>query len=203
MITAALLACAVGVHPLTMSKVIDVESGRVPHALNVNKLRGPQPRPTSAQEAADLAHRYIALGHSVDLGLAQINSRNLAALGVTVEQMLHDPCANLAAGARILSAGYARAAAAHGPGQGALQAALSAYNTGSLTRGFGNGYVAKYFRPGPPVPALVETDAASRPPSLQGTPPAPAGPNRGPTKLAPHAADTTVFIREASHVVVD
>jgi type IV secretion system protein VirB1 len=38
-----------------------------------------------------------------------------------------------------------------GEGQAALQAALSAYNTGDFARGFANGYVARYYgRPFPP-----------------------------------------------------
>ena len=186
MIAAALLACAVGVHPATMSKVVQIESGGRPFALNVNKLGGPQPRPTNAAEAVATARRYIALGYSVDLGLTQINSRNLAWLGVSVEQMLEDPCANLAAGGRILSEGYTRAVAQMGEGQPALRAALSAYNTGSLRRGFENGYVARYFTATVPAPAAAPDRA----------PPAPSA-------LAPHAGDTAIFIREASHVVVD
>jgi type IV secretion system protein VirB1 len=96
------------------------------------------------------------------LGLAQINSENLSALGLTVEQVL-DPCTNLRAGAAILSEGYARAMKVHGPGQQALQAALSAYNTGTLTRGFSNGYVAKYYGPVPALSIATEGKQAQNP----------------------------------------
>ena len=153
MIPAALLACALNVHPITLNKIVSVESGGNPLALNVNRLAGAQPRPASVAEAVRLAESYIARGHSVDLGLAQINSRNLPRLGLTIEQVL-DPCTNIAASGRILTANYADAARRWGEGQTALRAALSAYNTGSFSAGFRNGYVAKYYGPGA-VPALT------------------------------------------------
>ena len=74
----------------------------------------------------------------------QVNSRNLRALGVGVFQAFN-PCTNISAGATILSADYANASRLRGPGQAALQAALSAYNTGDFYRGFENGYVARYY----------------------------------------------------------
>jgi type IV secretion system protein VirB1 len=80
---------------------------------------GPR-QPVNAKEAAQLAQRYIAQGYSVDLGL-MLNSRNLAALGYTVEQVLDDPCTNIRAGAAVLTADYAAAVRTHGDGQPALQ----------------------------------------------------------------------------------
>ncbi|MGH7690699.1 MAG: hypothetical protein ACREN3_13915, partial [Gemmatimonadaceae bacterium] len=84
----------------------------------------------------------------------QVNSANLPALGITVGQVL-DPCANLRAGGTILTADYAAAVQRWGEGQGALQHALSAYNAGNFTRGFRNGYVARYYGPGG-VPVRVD-----------------------------------------------
>jgi type IV secretion system protein VirB1 len=153
MIPAPLLACAPNVAPATLEAVIRVESGGNPLAIHVNGLRV-QPTPaTNAAEAARIAEGYILRGYSVDLGLMQVNSRNLVALGTTVERVL-DPCTNVRDGAAILTADYAEAARTRGDGQAALQAALSAYNTGSFYRGFANGYVAKYYGPGG-VPALA------------------------------------------------
>ena len=153
MISAALLACAMNVSPVTLEAIVRVESGGNPIALNVNRLAGRQPRASSAAEAARLAHSYIAQGFSVDLGWMQVNSRNLPRLGLTVEQVL-DPCTNIAAGGRILTANYADAVRRWGEGQVALQAALSAYNTGNFSAGHRNGYVAKYYGPSG-VPALA------------------------------------------------
>jgi type IV secretion system protein VirB1 len=153
MIPAALLACAPNVAPVTLEAVMQVESRGSPLALNVNGLRV-QPAPArDAQEAAQIARSYIARGYNVDLGLMQVNNRNLAALGYTIEEVL-DPCTNVKAGAAILTANYVRAVQSFGEGQGALRAALSAYNTGDFWKGYRNGYLAKYYGPGG-VPALA------------------------------------------------
>ena len=143
MIDAGLAACAPAVAPATLARVIQVESGGRPLAINVNK--GPRVgAPANPAVAAATARYWIARGHSVDLGLMQVNSRNLARLGFTIEQMF-DPCTNVRAGAQILTENYVAAAKARGHGQHALRDALSAYNTGSFRRGYANGYVGKYY----------------------------------------------------------
>ena len=193
MIPAALLACAPNIAPITLQAVIRVESGGNPLAINVNGLRvQPAPAATVAG-AARTAESYILLGYSVDLGLMQVNSRNLVALGTTVERVL-DPCTNVRDGAAILTADYAEAASSRGDGQPALQAALSAYNTGSFYRGFSNGYVARYYGPAG-VPAFaggLRDAAATAAPAMRAAPPSPR-PN-------PYTAATSVFAREASNV---
>lgn len=142
MISAAILACAVGLHlPIPIDRVIRVESGEDPIAINVNGVG--RRYPTNRSEAAEIARRFMAAGYSVDLGLTQINSGNLGMLGLTVEQAL-EPCANVRGGATILAADWQAAKGRFGAGDAAMAAALSAYNTGSFQRGFANGYVAKY-----------------------------------------------------------
>lgn len=144
--------CAPQVHPKTMDALVQVEShGRV-LALNVNRLRSQPLQLATANAAVQAAEAWIARGYSVGIGLGQINSRNLAALGLTVRAAL-DPCANLRGAAEILAANYLGAARQAGEGQAGLLMALSAYNTGSYDRGFGNGYVARYAT-GYAVPAL-------------------------------------------------
>jgi type IV secretion system protein VirB1 len=142
-IAEVLLACALNVHPATLARIIGVESGGNPYALHINHYDGPQRRNIdNAQDAAMLAKFYIAAGFNVDIGEMQVNSRNLPALGYTVEDAL-DPCKNIAAGDIILSAFYTDAVRQYGEGQRALQAAISAYNTGSFWKGVENGYVAR------------------------------------------------------------
>jgi type IV secretion system protein VirB1 len=143
-------ACAPSVHPVTMQQVVRVESGGNPLTLHVNGLPdSQQPHPVTTAAAIAAVSYWTSTGRSVDLGLAQISSRHLLALHLTVDQVLGtEPvvvCANLAAGAAILTANYGRAVARIGQGQAALAMALSAYNTGDFAQGFGNGYVAKYF----------------------------------------------------------
>ena len=194
MIPPALLACAPNVAPVTLAAVIGVESGGNPLAVHVNE-GGEQPPPArSAQEAAQIAAHFIAHGYSVDLGLMQVNSRNLAALGVTIEQVL-DPCTNIRSGAAILTADYDEAARTRGEGQPALQAALSAYNTGDFYRGFANGYVARYYGPNG-VPALVGGvhQAAATAPAQRRTIAAAAN---------PYTADTSIFAREPINVRIE
>jgi type IV secretion system protein VirB1 len=141
---AALLAlasqCAPTVAPETVLAIIQTESSGEPFALNVNGGRQPAPQSTAA-DAAATARRYVAAGYSVDLGLGQINSRNMRWLGLTWENVF-DPCTNVAALARVLTSNYNAVKAGRDP-QAALRVALSMYNTGSQTRGFRNGYVAK------------------------------------------------------------
>lgn len=187
---AALLACALNVSPVTVEAIVSVESGGNPIALNVNKLRGPQPRAASAAEAVRIAEGYIALGYSVDLGMMQVNSLNLADLGYSVGQVL-DPCTNIAAGGRILAANYAKAAKQMGEGQEALKAALSKYNTGDFERGFRNGYVARYYGPGA-VPALADARRVVTV-SLLRAGRKPAAPN-------PYTADMRVYFTEGKNV---
>ena len=193
MIPPALLACAPNVAPVTVQAVISVESGGNPLALHVNDLREQPPSPRDTQEAAQIAARFIARGYSVDLGLMQVNSRNLVALGTTVERVL-DPCTNVRDGAVILAADYAEAVRSRGDGQPALQAALSAYNTGSFYRGFANGYVARYYGPAG-VPALAT--------GLRDTAATAAAPKHAAPPPNPYTADTSVFAREASNVRIE
>lgn len=133
--------CAPQVGPSTMAAIVRTESGGYPWALNDNTLTLAR-QPATKDEAVAVASSLIAAGHSVDLGLGQVNSRNLPTLGLTVAQVL-DPCTNLRASSAILQEGYRRASVVYGEGQQALLSAISAYNTGNLTNGFANGYVAR------------------------------------------------------------
>ncbi|MGR3715252.1 MAG: lytic transglycosylase domain-containing protein [Thermohalobaculum sp.] len=190
MIAAALLACAANVAPVTLQAIIAVESGGNPLAINVNGLHAQPPPARTVAEAAQIVTAYTARGFSVDVGLMQVNSRNLPSLGLTIAEVL-DPCTNIRSGGEILTANYAEAARSRGAGQPALQAALSAYNTGDFYRGFGNGYVARYYWPSG-VPAIV---GWIHPHTVSGD-----KPGRRVPPPNPLTADTAVFAREVSDV---
>lgn len=115
--------CAPGVAPETLAAIAQVESGLGVLAIGVNGAGGGAIRPASRDEAVETATRLIRAGRSVDLGLMQINSRNLGWLGLSIEDAF-DPCRNIAAGARVLTS-------------------FSTYNTGQPQRGFETGYVAR------------------------------------------------------------
>jgi type IV secretion system protein VirB1 len=137
--------CAPQVAPVTLAAIVQQESGGNPLALHDNAT-GKSYRPADMAEAAQLARELIAQGHSVDIGLAQINSRNLPSLGMTVDQVLQ-PCENLRAAQAVLLSGWKRS--------GDLRATLSAYNTGRLSSQVGAAYGAKVFgKAGVTVPAI-------------------------------------------------
>ena len=69
------------------------------------------------------AVRLIAAGHSVDLGLMQISSRNLDLLGLPLRDAF-TACKSVEAASKLL-------------------ALFSRYNTGSPTRGLANGYAMR------------------------------------------------------------
>lgn len=185
-LTALMHQCAPAVGITTMRAIIRTESGGEPWIIGDN-TDGRVYRFASKAAATSSATALIASGHSLDLGLGQINSHNLPALRLTVAQVL-DPCTNLAASATVLTAAYQRAVKQYGAGQKALLAAVSAYNTGSLVNGFGNGYVLRVIsNAGKPiaihVPNLVATATHVNPSASQ----------------SPYTAPLTAWARGSGH----
>jgi hypothetical protein len=127
----------------TVQAIIANESGGNPLAIRVNGASLTLPIPRNADDATALATRLIAAGYSVDLGLMQVNSANLPWLHESVRDMF-SICANIAAGSLIFTEDYDSALRAMKFGTDALDAALSAYNTGNFVDGIVNGYVAHY-----------------------------------------------------------
>lgn len=165
-------ACAPAAPVETVQQIIQVESAGNPLALNANvkwvvdrdekgnpvmvKQPNGEDKPQrhkvvfkspieikTAEDAVKVAKMAMAAGHTVDLGLMQVNSANLNSLGYSVADMF-DTCKNLAAGAQVYSDFYNRAAQVFGTKNEIHLAALSAYNTGDFTRGLTNGYVSKF-----------------------------------------------------------
>ena len=102
-------------------------------------------QPTTREQAVTLAKTMVAKGYSVDVGYAQINTATLKKFGLSIEQGF-EPCRNLGAMQTVLIRNYVIAAEQLGEGQPALQAALSAYNTGNIHAGVRNGYVRAVYR---------------------------------------------------------
>ncbi|MBJ7264312.1 MAG: lytic transglycosylase domain-containing protein [Burkholderiaceae bacterium] len=153
--------CAPDVHISTLAVVVRHESAFNALVIGVNSKPHRSIRPASRQEAVKEVRKLISQGADFDAGYGQINIRNWKRLGVTPETIF-DPCVNLAAAQRVLVDCYKRAATLHGPGQTALYASFSCYNTGNLSSGFKNGYVGKILTAaGLPVPALMKTAQAS------------------------------------------
>lgn len=139
------MMCAPAVDPVTMAAVVKQESGGAPWVVN-NNTTGKSLAYPSKVEAVVAAMSAIGRGESVDMGLAQINSKNLPALGLSVEQVF-DPCTNIAAGASILAAGYKKT--------GSLRGALGIYNTGQPDSRVAAAYAQRVFaQAGVKVPAI-------------------------------------------------
>ena len=80
---AALIAhCAPNVAPATMAAIVNVESGGNSLAIGDNTA-GRSYYPRDRATAESLARRLLQAGHSIDAGIAQIDSMNFAGFGVT------------------------------------------------------------------------------------------------------------------------
>jgi len=140
--------CAPWVAPQTMAAIVKTESQFNPLAININANARLERQPASKAEAVVTAKWLIANNYNIDLGLGQVNSANLVKTSLSVEDAF-DACKNLAAAATILQWNYESATKKISGEQAALQAAISAYNTGSFTKGFSNGYVQKVLNNSP------------------------------------------------------
>jgi type IV secretion system protein VirB1 len=96
--------------------------------------------PSNSEDAVKLAKRLIADGHTVSLGLTQLNDRNLATFGISIEDAF-DPCTNIKHGTQLFAQYYRDALQKFKNIPQALEAALSKYNSGDYYRGKNDGYV--------------------------------------------------------------
>lgn len=134
--------CAPWVAPATLQAIVKTESNFDPLAIGINAGSKLSRKPVNKEEAVVTAKWLIQQGYNIDMGLGQVNSANLGKTGLSVEDAF-DSCKNLAASATILRWNYEAAKNKVSGEQAQLHAALSAYNTGSMTKGFANGYVQK------------------------------------------------------------
>lgn len=121
--------CGPDVHPATTTAIIRVESGGHPYAIHDNTT-GKTYKPGSKTEARWLAYRLLMQGHSIDMGLMQVNSQHIWDMNIDY-QNLFDACYNIRTGTQILAGFYRKY---HRPGarpETTLLLALSGYNTGT------------------------------------------------------------------------
>jgi type IV secretion system protein VirB1 len=177
------LRCGPSVAPSTLASVARTESAFEALAINDNTT-GTSGVPATPEIAVQLASKLLEAGHSVDVGIMQINSGNFQKLGLTLEAAF-DPCKSIAAAATVLTGNFSGGGDSHEGQQAALRVAISKYNTGDAQRGFDNGYVhkvelaARHIVPaldvGGPAAAI---DSAPLPAAAA---PAPRDPNAPPT----------------------
>lgn len=187
------LQCAPQVAPDTMLAIAAHESALRPNIIANNSTKERAEGATPAA-AAEKASAWIVQGHSVDMGLMQINSLNLPRLGLTVADVFV-PCINVQAGARILGDAFLEAGNREANRAAALRMALSAYNTGNFSAGISNGYVAAVEGQAAAyvVPSIAGA-APSMPPALRVRPASPVKPAQ-PAASPPTGGDWNPFSR--------
>jgi len=129
-LTTLVQQCAPQVAPKTMAAIVQVESGGNPLAM-WNNTTHQRILPPNREAAIAYLTRAMALGQKVDVGIAQVDTENFAAFGLTPENAF-DACRNLHVGAAILQSSYAKALRHGMTGQVALFHAFEAYNSGQL-----------------------------------------------------------------------
>lgn len=141
--SAILLACLeTDIDHELIRAIATQESAGVPTAFYINKWSMDQFKELSLEEAIMVSEKVIEDGFTVDVGLMGINSRNISRFELSVSQAF-EPCMNIKLGERIISENIQHADDMGHSGVDSIKAALSMYNTGSLHRGFTNGYVDK------------------------------------------------------------
>ena len=141
----------------TLRAVIQVESRGNPNAMQIDFPKGLLKRwrlpegtlrlkrqPTNEREALDWLAYFQSYDIFVDLGLMQVSTAEAKRRGISPESLL-EPCTNLRVGWQILEDAYQIEKKTYGPGQEALQHAISRYNTGDPQQGITNGYLARVF----------------------------------------------------------
>lgn len=130
------------VAPLTMQAIVKTESRGNIWAIGLNRghrLRYPPQSLAQAVSWVDYLERY---NYDFDIGLGQINIKNVHKYGYKARDML-DPCNNLKVASYILQRNYKEALNSVNNSKQALYMAISAYNSGNYHTGFNNGYVFK------------------------------------------------------------
>src|ERR1700728_4732584 len=141
----------------TLRGVIEAESSGNPNAMQIDFPKGLLKRwrlaegtlrlmrqPTNQREALDWLAYFQTYDIFVDLGLMQVSTAEAKRRGISPESLL-EPCTNLRVGWQILEDAYQIEKETYGPGQEALQHAISRYNTGDPQQGIANGYLARVF----------------------------------------------------------
>jgi type IV secretion system protein VirB1 len=133
----------------TLRGVIEAESSGNPNAMQIDFPKAiPQGtlrlkrQPTDQREALDWLAYFQSYDIFVDLGLMQVSTAEAKRRGISPESLL-EPCTNLRVGWQILEEDYRIEKKTFGPGQEALQHAISRYNTGDTQQGIANGYLGR------------------------------------------------------------
>jgi type IV secretion system protein VirB1 len=141
----------------TLRAVVQVESSGNPNAMQIDFPKALPKRwglaegtlrlkrqPINQLEALNWLAYFQSYDIFVDVGLMQVSTAEAKRRGISPESLL-EPCTNLRVGWQILEDAYRIEKRTYGPGQEALQHAISRYNTGDPQQGIANGYLARVF----------------------------------------------------------
>ena len=134
--------CAPEIAPVTMKAIIRTESKGNRLAIGLNHNRHLRYQARNIKQATAWVNYLEEHNYNFDIGLAQINIKNVHKYGYRAKDML-EPCKNLQVAALILQHGYTLALNTSSNKQEALYKAISAYNCGNYQTGFNNGYVLR------------------------------------------------------------
>ncbi len=134
--------CAPHVAVSTMLAIIKTESRFNTWAINLNRGHHLRYSAKSVIQAMAWVDYLEAHNYDFDVGLGQVNIRNVHKYGYKAREAL-DPCINLRIAGQILQRNYHQARKVSANSKEALYKAISAYNTGNYHSGFHNGYVQK------------------------------------------------------------
>jgi type IV secretion system protein VirB1 len=141
---ALVTACAPLVDVATAQALVGVESAFNPHAIGVvDGVLERQPR--TRREAMATARHLEGAGWNFSAGLAQINVRNFARLGLDADSAF-DPCINVGAMQTLLLECFEKARLRGANAQAGLRQSFSCYYSGNFVTGFRDGYVRKVVR---------------------------------------------------------
>ena len=154
----------------TLRAVVQVESSDDPNAMQIDFPKALLKRwgltegtlrlerqPINQREALNWLAYFQSYNIFVDLGLMQVSTAEAKRRGISTESLL-EPCTNLRVGWQILEDDYRIEKKAYGPGQQALQHAISRYNTGDTQQGIANGYLSRVLAAVRRLPAEPPTE---------------------------------------------
>jgi len=168
------VAHAPQVAPETVAAFAQAESRLDPYAIYDNTARRSY-APGSAGEAIAIARSLLALGHSIDAGLMQINSANFRRTGLDADTAF-DPAQSVRAGAQIMVDAY-QWCQDRQPSANPLRCMASVYNTGKPNAGERNGYVARIWAAADHVVPAIREALPEKPAAAAAEPAAPIVPH--------------------------
>lgn len=135
--------CSNMVAPKTMLAIIKTESNGNYLAINLNKGKKLLFQPKNYYQARLWVQYLEQHGYDFDVGLAQINIKNIHKYGLMAHEAL-DPCKNLNIAQKILQDNYKIAKSNSQSTNDALFKTIVAYNSGNFKYNISNKYLLKF-----------------------------------------------------------